>query len=44
MASKKTEKNQENVEVSVESLSLEDRIKALEEEIADLYDEWENMV
>ncbi len=32
MASKKTEKNQENVEVSVESLSLEDRIKALEEE------------
>ena len=32
MASKKTEKNQENVEVSVESLSLEDRIKAIEEE------------
>ena len=32
MASKKTEKNQENIEVSVESLSLEDRIKALEEE------------
>lgn len=32
MASKKTEKNRENVEVSVESLSLEDRIKALEEE------------
>lgn len=32
MASKKTEKNQENVEVSVESLTLEDRIKALEEE------------
>jgi molecular chaperone GrpE len=32
MASKKTEKNQENIEVSVESLSLEDRIKVLEEE------------
>ena len=32
MASKKTDKNQENIEVSVESLSLEDRIKALEEE------------
>ena len=32
MASKKTDKNQENIEVSVESLSLEDRLKALEEE------------
>ena len=32
MASKKTDKNQENIEVSVESLSLEDRIKAIEEE------------
>ena len=32
MASKKTDKNQENIEVSVESLSLEDRRKALEEE------------
>ncbi|MBR2384560.1 MAG: nucleotide exchange factor GrpE [Clostridia bacterium] len=32
MASKKTDKNQENIEVSVEALSLEDRLKTLEEE------------